>query len=161
MSNMTEERSLTIILYRKLDRLFAKIDDAEEKPVKLVWARPITGHGQEISIVGEDKKEICLLKSLDGLDPHSRRIAEEELERRYLVPRITRVIGTKPSYGNRYWHVETDRGQRHFVMKDPSKNVVWVTHDRLIIRDTLGNRYQIESLSRLDAHSRAEVEKVT
>ena len=45
-------------------------------------------------------------------------------------------------------------------MNDPAGNIVWLTDDRLIIRDAVGNRYEIESLSDLDPKSRAEVEKV-
>ena len=123
-------------------------------------ARHISGKGQEVSIVGEDKKEILMLESLDRLDPESRRVAEEELEKRYLVPKIIRVINTRAHFGNRYWEVETDRGRRRFAMKDPNKNVIWLSGDQLIIRDTLGNRYEIESFSGLDPASRAEAEKV-
>ena len=148
-------------LVRRQDRVYAQLNrEEEEVPVKLVWARPVSGKGQEVSVLDNDKKELFLLRSLDCLDPDSRRVAEDELDRRYLVPKITRVASTYTNFGARYWHVETDRGCRSFVMKDPSKNVTWVTDDRLIIRDTLGNRYEIESFGGMDPRSRAEVEKV-
>ena len=154
--------SKKITLVRKLDRVFIKFGDSDkEVPVKLVWTRPVSGKGQEVSIIGKEKKEILMLKDLNSLDQDSRKIAEEELEKRYLIPRITQVIRTHASFGNRYWDVQTDRGHRKFAMKDPRKNVIWVTNDQLIIRDTLGNRYEIESFSRLDTWSKAEVEKVT
>jgi hypothetical protein len=149
------------VLFRKEGRVFARFDGrGDGAPVKLVWAKPISGRGEEVALVGEDKKELVLLTSLDCLDQESRTIAEEELERRYMVPVIIRVYRTHPSYGNRYWAVETDRGWRSFVMKDPGKNVVWLTHDRLVLRDTMGNRYEIASLASLDDKSQAEVNKV-
>jgi hypothetical protein len=150
-----------IILIRRLDQVFARLADSrEEKQIKLVWARPISGKGQEISILDKDKKEILMLKSLDCLESNSRKIAEEELEQVYLIPIITRILETRIWFGSRYWRVETDRGQQKFAMKDPRKNVIWVTDDNLIIRDTLGNRYEIKSFSALDSWSQAEVRKV-
>lgn len=150
-----------LTLVRKLDRVYiqreGKIDD---KPVKLVWARPISGKGREVAILDDKKKEIVTLKSLDCLDPEARKIAAEELDQRYLVARIKRVISTQTSFGSRYWDVETDRGRRRFVMKDPHKNVVWITKDRLVIRDVLGNRYEIHSIAELDPSSRHEMEKI-
>lgn len=147
-------------LTRKHGRVLAGTDDGKEQPVKIVWARPITGRGREVSVLSMDNKEIAMLDSLDQLDAASRQIAEKELEDRYLVPRITRVNEAEANYGNRYWNVETDRGPRRFLMKDPNANVTWITDDRLIIRDTLGNRYEIESFSALDAKSRAQVDKI-
>jgi hypothetical protein len=133
-------------------------DTGEEVPVKIVWARPVSGRGREVSVVGDDKKELAMVGALAKLDASSRRIATEELDRRYLIPRITRVLRIRATFGNRYWHVQTDRGVRRFLMKDPVKDAVWVTRDRLMIRDTLGNRFEIESLSGLDARSRCEID---
>ncbi len=147
-------------LTRKLDRVYVHFENGEQRPAKLVWAKPISGMGREISIIDDDKKEIHMLKSLDCLDPESREIAAHELEQRYLVPKITRVDGIVAAFGNRYWDVRTDRGERRFVMKDPTKNVIRVRKDQLILRDTLGNRYEIESLAHLDTKSRYLVEQV-
>jgi len=148
-------------LVRKHDQIFLKYTDAEDEvPVRLAWARPISGRGREISLLDEKKKEILMIESLAELDPDSRAIAETELEKRYLVPQITRVISTAPHFGSRYFHVETNLGPRRFVLKDPNKNATWVTEDHLVIRDTLGNRYEINPFSTLDARSQAEVDKV-
>jgi len=157
MSTGSEKLSLL----RKGDQVFARLGDrSEEIPVKLVWVRPISGRGREISVVGKDKKEIMLLSDSGCLDPDSRAIAEEELERRYLVPKITKVTRTESTFGNRYWDVETDRGLRRFLVTDPNVNVLWLTDDRLVIRDTFGNRYEIDSFSALDKRSKTEIEKV-
>jgi len=145
---------------RKADQVLIRLENGEEKPVKLVWVRPVTGRGQEISAIGMDKAEVMMLASIDELDPSSKRIAEEELTRRYLVPDITKVNRAEANFGNRYQHVETDHGPRSFLMKDPAANIIWVTDDNLVIRDTLGNRYQVKSFSALDAQSRALMENV-
>ena len=153
------EREFSLI--RKHDQVFLRYADVgDEVSVRVVWTRPISGRGGEISLLDEKKKEIMMLKSVDLLDPDSRAIAEAELDHRYLVPRITRVISTAPHFGSRYFHVETNLGPRRFVLKDPNKNATWVTEDHLVIRDTLGNRYEINPFSGLDARSQAEVDKV-
>ena len=148
-------------LFRKLDQIFLQYgSDGEARPVKLVWARPVSGQGQEVSVLDNEKKEILMLFNLDALDLDSRRIVEEALDRRYLMPRITRVLRTHAHIGTRYWHVETNHGPRHFVVRNPNRDVVWVTNDRIVLRDPLGNRFEIPSLTALDAASRAEVDKV-
>ena len=145
---------------RQGDTVVLRRGDDGDTPVKLVWARPVSRRGGDICILDRDKREVGMLRGLDELDDESRRIAEEELSRRYLVPRITRVVRTSANFGIRYWHVETDRGERTFALKQASKNAVWIDDDHLMLRDTLGCRYEIRPFSELDLHSRAEVEKV-
>jgi len=155
-----QEKADKVKLKRKGDQVLARMAGRDEVPVRLVWARPISGRGGEVSVLGEGKKELLMLDSLDALDPESRRIAEEELEGSYLIPKITTVLKTEANFGNRYWQVDTDRGRRMFLMKDPNINVTWISEDHLVIRDTLGNRYEIESLSALDEASRAWIDHV-
>jgi hypothetical protein len=149
-------------LLRRADQVFASFEDSsEETEVKPVWARPLSGRGGEVCFLDREKKrEVFMLKSLEALDPESRRVAEAELGMRYLVPRVIRVLRTEASCGVRYWHVRTDLGERRFALKHASRNAVWVTPDHLILRDTLGCRYEIKPYSALDAKSKTQVDKV-
>jgi len=150
-----------VTLRRKMDQLLAKLQGSDEElPAKIVWARPVSGRGREVSVLGRDNREIAYLQDLSELDDQSLEVAQAELARRYLVPRITKVTRADANYGNRYWRVETDRGTRTFLMKDPAANMIRLTADRLILRDALGNRYEIESLASLDEASRAFIERV-
>ena len=157
MSDATRE-------YRLLedgDRVLIRFgDDGEARPVKLVWARPISGRGGEVSVVGEDKEEVMMIESLEALDADSRRVAEKALSARYLLPRITRVVCAEAMFGVRYWHVETTLGERRFALKNADRNAVWLSDEHLVLKDTLGARYEIDPFSGLDARSQAEVEKV-
>ena len=45
-------------------------------------------------------------------------------------------------------------------MKSPETNATWLTDDRCILRDTLGNCYEIESFEALDRISQAHADKV-
>ena len=162
-----------IRLVRRGDEVFARfVGDGDDTPVKLVWARPVSARGGEVCIMhrkptdgadrdgGAGTREVLMLASLDCLEPESRRVAEEELGRRYLVPRITRVYRTSAHFGVRYWHVKTTLGERRFALRHASKNAIWITDDHLVLRDTMGCLYEIQPYSALDATSRAEVEKV-
>ena len=170
---MMNKSTQDIRLVRRGDEVFVRLGgDGDETPVKLVWARPVSARGGEVCLmsrrpVGEGDtggpagaEEVLMLPSLDVLEPESRRVAEEELARRYLVPRITRVLRTSANFGVRYWHVHTTLGERRFALRHASKNALWVTDDHLVLRDTMGCRYEIRPYSALDAASRAEVEKV-
>ncbi|MGD0090294.1 MAG: DUF1854 domain-containing protein [Planctomycetota bacterium] len=148
-------------LFRKSDKVFIRFDDGgEEQPVRIVWPRPISAPGRELSFVDEKKKELAMLKDLSVLDPDSRRIAADELQKRYLTARIARVVEATAQFGRRFWRVETDRGKREFVVKSVNKDVTWITDDHILIRDTLGYCFEIESLAALDEHSQTEVDKV-
>ena len=158
---MAAEATPPFRLFRKLDKVFLQfLESGAEQPVRILWARPVSAQGRELSIVDEKKKELVLLKDLSALEPGSRLIAAEELQRRYLTARIQRVLEATAQFGTRSWKVETDRGRRAFVVKNVNKDVTWITADHLLIRDTLGYCYEIASLSALDAQSQAEVDKV-
>ena len=134
--------------------------EAEPVPVTLVWPRPISARGADIAVLDSEGKELLLLHSLDETDADSRACIEEELRRRYLICRITRVMAITVQFHDWYWEVETDRGPRQFAMKDPHANTIWNSDDHVIFRDTLGNRYEIPSLRALDPVSRAQVQRM-
>ena len=129
-------------------------------PVILVWARPISARGREIVLLDEARREIVMLPGPEALDPESRALAAEALEQAYLAPRILRVLHTETVFGTQYWEVETDRGARRLAIKSDNRNAVWIDPDHLVLRDTLGCRYDIQPYSGLDARSRAAIEKV-
>jgi len=158
---MTTNPNRPFRLVREGEEVFLIFEgETERTPVKVVWARPITAKGGPLCIVDRQKRQLAMLSGLDSLDEQSRRVAADELTRRYLMPRITRVVRATASFGIRYWHVETDLGERHFALKQASKNALWITDEQLVLRDTLGCLYEINPFSGLDARSRAEVEKV-
>jgi hypothetical protein len=148
-------------LFKKSGKYILQFNGSEdETPVRAVWVRPLSGRGKEVAFIDEKKKEIAMVDGLEHLDLDSRAVAEEAIEQRYLVTRIVRVHSAKIHFGICFWDVETDRGRRSFAMKDSYKNVIRMKGDRLVIRDTIGNRYEIESLASLDPRSQLQVEKV-
>lgn len=135
-------------------KVMARLDSAEPVPARIVYACPVTEPGRNIGILNEKGESIAFLTDMEGLDPASRSVAERALAERYFLPRITRVISAEVAFGQRTIVVETDKGARAFALKNVNRNVQHLGEDRVIIRDTAGNRYEIPSLSALDAASR-------
>jgi hypothetical protein len=152
ISDLRSENSLP-------DTLDAIRSDSEEIPVTISWLRPISGIGKEISLVG-DQNELGIIDSLEMLDSASRKIAEEELQTSYMVPRIQKIRKTQVHLGNRYFEVCTDRGRCSFIVKNPFICIREFGKDGLFIRDTVGNLFIIESVNALDEKSRIELENV-
>lgn len=134
--------------------------DPEDTPVKLLLARPLTAPDGPVSVVDEQKHERALLPAVSAFDPDSRRLAEAELAQRYFRPAVRAVLAVSLSGGNRFVHVTTDRGERRFAMRDPHRNIVWITPDRLLLIDITGTRYEVRSWRSLDAVSRKRLERI-
>lgn len=157
MTRRTREFRLT----RDGDEIFISFADSDGRTaVKLVWARPISNRGGEVSVVGPEKREIVMIPDLSTLDEESRKVAEEALALRYVAPRITRVIKAAAYFGLRYWEVETDMGPRKFALKNAAKNAIWPGPDHLVLQDTMGCRYVINPYSALDDRSKKEIDRV-
>ena len=159
---MTATPESTVRLVMKEGRVCLDRGDGEEAaPVRAKWALPISGGADgPVSLLGEDKKELLFLHDPSVLDAESRQMLEFALSESYLLPVIVRVLDAVPHFGNRYWKVETDRGLTDFVLRDPNRNVTNLTDDHMIIRDTMGNRFEIRSLAALDQRSRTLVDRV-
>ena len=149
-------------LERRDDVIYASGGSLKEPTaVILVYARPISARDRQISILtAKKKKEVGWLESLDELDEESRAIAKEALHDRYRISIVESVEHSFVNHGHRYLKVQTNRGFRYFNLKEPGKNVTHLSDDHLVIRDSMGNRYEIESISALDEESRQRLELV-
>ncbi len=65
--------------------------------------------------------ELLLLTSLDKLDQHGREALEQELKRRYFLPKIKQINDVSIHLGDYYWDVVTDRGPKKFMLRSPAK----------------------------------------
>ncbi len=110
-------------------------------------------------MVAGKKREAAYLPSLEALDCESRRVAEEELAASMVLPRIVRIRRVRPRFGNYYFDVETDRGEKRFLLSSPEVNSYRPTPDRIVIKDVSGNTYEIASVPDLDRASRRELDR--
>ena len=142
--------------------LYRASAEAEEVPARIVWARPLTSEGQEISILLEEKKEeLVFLSSVEELDEESRRIALEELAQNSIMPEIKRVESANANFGLRFWKVDTDRGTVQFLMHSPETSVLEPSPGRMILRDTMENVYDIPDVGTMDEASQVKIDAMT
>lgn len=123
-------------------------------------AFPLTNPNRYISVRDREDREIGMIKDLRELRPESRRVVEAELERRYFVPVIKRVLALRERGGIVEWEVETDKGPRKFITHGIHDSVKNLGLRRLMITDVDGNRYEIPDWAELDPKSIALIGKI-
>ena len=128
--------------------------------VKPVWAAPLSHPGRFLSLVNGKGDEITTIADLGALPTESQKAVKEELRRRYLTPRITRIESARSEFGITYWTVQTDRGRRDFVTQSLQENAQWIGDGHLVLVDVDGNRFEIEELETMDVASREFIERI-
>lgn len=106
-----------------------------------------------ISVRDKQGHEITLLKTLDELDPISRKVIEEELRDKVFNPRILRVLEHERVFGVTSITAITDRGQVTFQMMSRD-DIRVLSKTRALFRDADGNIYELADLTKLDSRSR-------
>jgi len=99
-----------------------------------------------------NEEEIGMLRDLSGLDAESQQLIRAALDKRYYIPRITRVLSVHETSSATLWVVETDRGQREFITRD-RHNFRRIKGSDLIIVDVDGNRFRVPRDARFDVQS--------
>jgi hypothetical protein len=130
-------------------------DEISYLDVQVIRMFPLSEPERYLSVRSNDKQEIGLIPRLADLDAENRRVVLQELERRYLMPVVQRVIDVKERFGIAEWEVETNRGRRIFTMRNMHENIVQLPPARCLLSDVDGNRYDVPDLRQLDASSRA------
>jgi hypothetical protein len=130
-------------------------DERSYLKVAVFRAFPLSHPERYLSVRDGANKEIGLIVSAEELDAESRRLVAEELERRYLVPIVRRVVSVRERFGTVDWEVETDRGVCRFTTRNMRENVEQPSPGRFLVTDVDGNRYDVRDISRLDAASQA------
>jgi hypothetical protein len=128
-------------------------NDRSYPKVKVVLAAPLSRPHEWVSLTDGKGDEIVMLPNLDALEPSSRRVAEQELQRRYLTCQVRRLLTLKQEFGVTYWEAETDRGIRDFVIRDLQENCVWLSETHLLLIDVDGSRFEVPDRRLLDERS--------
>jgi len=139
-------------------RVLLKVGEEEKVVYRVMRSFPLTGPEKYLSLADEEGKELGMIRQLKDLDPSSRKILEEELERAYFVPIIKRILAVKELYGGvTDIAVETDRGYREFELRS-KETIRFVGLSRIMITDVDGNRYEIRDMGAMDARSKSLIE---
>ena len=110
---------------------------------RMTAAYPLTRPRRLISVRDESGEEIGILDRVRDLDPDSRQIVREELERSYFMPQITDVYGIREELNLVQWDVLTSKGPRSFPVRGVRRNVRKIGQRQFVIKDVDGNRYEI------------------
>ncbi len=137
----------------------AKLSGGEE--YQRVWLHrvfPFDLTDEFISVQTKDNEEIGIIRRLSDFDAETQQILQSELERKYFVPKIKRIVTLKERRGFSYWKVECDIGEMEISLQDTYRSITRIGEDRAFVNDISGNRFEIESLSALDRKSRKKLE---
>lgn len=126
--------------------------------VKRVY--PLSAPNEYFSVQDSDDNEVAMLRDLSGVDDASRVIIEEELDRRYFSPRITKIKNIKDVPGMYSFEVETNRGNTEFYVRNWRDSSVEIASGRWHITSVDGQRFEIPNIEALDAHSLKMVERL-
>ena len=116
---------------------------------------PITNTTMFITLLDKEEKEAAFVRDLNEIDEDSRRALEECFAEYYMIPKITHLLQSDEKFGSLKWTVTTDRGEVTFQIRNRHSDIkkLYGTN-RVIIRDTNDNRYEIPNINDLDIHSK-------
>jgi hypothetical protein len=124
--------------------------------VEVLRAFPLSHPDENIVLRDGGGAEIGVLRRLADVPQPARGLLEEQLRRRYFLPRITKILDISERFGSAVWEVETDRGPRHVVTEQLHEALHEMEAGRrFLLTDADGNRYEIKDLRELDEESQA------
>jgi hypothetical protein len=135
----------TLRLTVEEDRSYLKVD--------ILRAFPLSEPGGFLSVRDGANKEAGLIVDPAELSVENRKLVEEDLERRYLVPAVHRIVAAKERFGTVDWTMETDRGVCRFTTRNLRENVQRPAPGRIILNDVDSNRYDIRNVDKLSRES--------
>ncbi len=118
---------------------------------------PTSGGERYISLLDTAGKEQAIIRDLSTLLPESAEVIRSVLREYYLIPQITAVLDVTEKNGSNTWTVMTDRGKCSFQIQHRYTDVKQLYDGRILVRDTNDNRYEISDVTKLDKHSRREL----
>ena len=85
--------------------------------VEPVCAFPVSETSRYISLVDEESNEIGIIEDIKQLPRASREVLVEELQKRYFMPKITKIHELDGQFGITQWVVETSQGDVEFGLR--------------------------------------------
>lgn len=113
-----------------------------------------------LSLQGADGKEIAMLRGIEEVDPSSRSLLDEELDRRYFTPRIERIDLLRSDAGMWRFNVQTQRGPAEFFVRNWRDSAVEIARGRWQISSVDGGRFEIADLDALDPTSQRMLDQL-
>lgn len=127
-------------------------DGTTHTNVEAVRSFPLTDSNKYITLLDSEGEEIGIVRDIKQLPRESAETLLSELQKRYFMPKITKIYELDGEFGVTRWVVETNRGPVTFSMRT-RYDVVSLENGRVLIKDADGNRYEIENYHGLDPES--------
>ena len=116
---------------------------------------PFSNHNMFITLLDSEEREVALIRDFEELDEDSRRALDECFAEYYLIPEITGIVDIITKFGTLKWIVDTDRGRVSFQIRNRHSDIKnFRGTNRVLVRDSNDNRYEIKDYTKLDARSR-------
>ena len=116
---------------------------------------PFTDTNKFITLLDEKEYEVGLILDLDFLDDGSRKAIEECFGEFYMIPKIYKINSVYDKFGSLKFNVDSDRGTIEFSVRNRHSDIKKLHGtDRIIMRDSNDNRYEIPEYTALDAKSK-------
>ena len=132
--------------------------DYNEKHYERVFAVnlfPLSKKDEYISVLDEDKKEICLIKDIKEFSDKQKEIVLNFISGYYNRPEIIKIEWVKSKTNNYVLKVITNFGPREVVVESSKMGIFKVVKNEVIyIKDVSGNNYYISSFSKMDRKSK-------
>jgi hypothetical protein len=149
---LLDPRTLRFLKHGATLRLTVEADRSYVR-VAILRAFPLSEPRRFLSVRDGAQKEVGLIVDLTELSAEGQALVQEDLDRRYLIPAVTRIVSAKERFGTVDWTIETDRGVCRFTTRNLRENVQRPAPGRIILNDVDGNRYDIRHLDALDRTS--------
>ncbi|MBO7148293.1 MAG: DUF1854 domain-containing protein [Clostridia bacterium] len=153
---------LGVDLTGDISRLNESALDAPRLPhydrVRLRRAFPFSLGDKYISVLDFEQNEIGLIEDISAFPEKQAQLIRNELERVYYSPRVTAIKSVKERLGYAFFAVDSDVGALEIPLRDVYRSLIRIGDDRLVIIDTDGNRYYIDSIKALDKTSQKKLE---
>ncbi|CAN5539599.1 hypothetical protein BH11ARM2_BH11ARM2_38820 [soil metagenome] len=127
-----------------------------EDPVEGVRVRrifPMSRPDEYLSLRDKDGKELAILETANGLDEESRRVLNEDLDRRYFTPQVEAIDSLKLEAGMWRFKVRTGRGPVEFYVRNWRDSAYEIRPNYWHIYSVDGARYEIPDIEALDPTS--------
>ena len=148
-----------IRLFKHRGMLCLETETAVHLKVMVARALPLSMPKQYVGFLTRDNHDIGIIKDPRELDRETQELLKEALKKRYFSPKIRKIHAIFREHGTLRWIVETDLGQREFVVHDFRENLLNLSGQSMYVTDVDGNRYNIGKLSKMDPASRAILQR--
>lgn len=147
------DKSATIRLTDVFNVSLTLGDGTEYTEVELRRLFPVSDRDHYISLIDKDERQIAMIRSYDDITPESAAAVKACFNDYYLIPKIKKIYECSDATGALVMKVDTDHGRAEFRIRNRHSDMKIYPEDRVIIRDSSDNRYEIESLASLDRKS--------